>query len=178
MPRTLQSTLKRQVYTVEEGIRLGRPQDMLIDPDRHEVAAVILVDKMIPQTATVIAAKDVRSFAEDTIAIAGLSAVHLAYQERGFAQLIERGHHFKGRDIITSDGHNVGRIVHVLIDDGGKVVEYRVAKGLLRRLLRLTKPVLPSELLTSGGEVAVVEAPQSEPGGEEVETEAERATTE
>ena len=60
--------------------------------------------------------------------------------------------------MITVDGHNVGRIVDVLLADDGTVIEYRVAKGLLRRLLRLTKAVMPSQLTTSGEHVAVMES--------------------
>lgn len=162
MPRTIRQSLNHEVFAVEEGLRLGKPQDMLIDPEKHEVALLVLVFKGLPQTATVISRKDVGSFKEDTLPISGMSAVHLAYQVKGSVPLLEQGLHFQNRDVITSEGHNFGRIVDVLLDDDGKVIEYRVAKGWLRRMLHITKVVLPTQLLTAGEHVAVVDAAEME----------------
>ncbi len=172
MPRTIRQSLKYDVFAIEQGIRLGRPQDMLIDPEKHRVAVVLLVHKGLPQVATVIRAEEVGSFAEDTLPVPGLSSVHLAYQLPGSVELLERGLHFRGRDVITDAGHNFGRIIDVLLDDDGRVIHYRVAKGLLRRLLRLTKPVTPSQIQTSGEHVAVIQS-DAEPESDETSRDAE-----
>ena len=97
MPRTIRQSLKHEVFAAKEGMRLGRAQDMMINSRRHQVALVVLVHKALPQTATVIAGDGVSSFAEDTLPISALSAVHLAYQVRGSVDLLERGLHFRGR---------------------------------------------------------------------------------
>jgi uncharacterized protein YrrD len=157
MTRTLQDCLKCEVIASEEGLSLGRPRDMLIDPEQHRIAVVVLATTPVLQLTTVFAASRVSSFAEDRLAIGGLSDVQLAYQAPDLLTIIERGLHFRGRDVVTPEGRNMGRIVKILVDEKGQVTEYHVAKGFLRRVFRRTQTLNPSQLITSGAGIAVAE---------------------
>lgn len=162
MARTLQECLKCEVIASEEGLSLGRPRDMLIDPEQHRIAVVVLAASPVLQLTTVFAASRVPSFTEDRLAISGLTDVRLAYQAPDLLAIIERGLHFRGRDVVTPEGRNMGRITRVLVDEKGQVTEYRVAKGFLRRLFRRTQTLSPSQLITSGAGIAVAEGPSKE----------------
>jgi len=163
MTRSIKACLKLDVYALKEGLRLGRPHDILVDPKKHRVAALIMAIQIAPQTASAIEGRAVKSFSEDTLPVSDVSVVRLGYQEPELLEIIEQNLHFRNRDILSTEGHSLGRIVDVILDDNGGVVEYLVAKGLVRRLLRLHRSVKPSEMRTAGEDVAVVkEEPKSQ----------------
>ena len=59
MPIAISKLLKRDVFATQEGLRLGRAQDVLIDRDEHRIALVVLSMRGVAQTATVMKADDV-----------------------------------------------------------------------------------------------------------------------
>lgn len=158
MPAKLRKVLRRDVVTVREGRVLGRPADILMDPDRHEVALLVVSYGAVPDTALVVPASAVQSFEADRLAVESLDSLVVAGRDEKALAIVSRGFTFRKRPVLTSRGTSLGKIASVMIDDRGRVVEYRVRKGLLG-YLRPTLKIAPSALGTPGGEVAVVREP-------------------
>ena len=162
MSQSIKTILKRDVLAVKEGARLGSPKDILIDPRKQRVAALVLANQKTPHISTAISGSAVRSFSEDTLAIADVSAVQLGYQSPELLELLTEDTHFRGRDIFSTTGQNLGRVVDLSVDEKGQVTGYRVARGLLRRLLRMTETIEPSAIRTAGEDTAVAkDAPEA-----------------
>lgn len=155
MATTLTKLLRREVVALDTGRTLGRPADVLIDPERHRVAVIVITRGSLPETSVVVHAKDVQSFAADTIAIDRLGSLIVAAHDPQALELLRRGLEFRGRPVLSSEGKSLGRITSILVDEAGHVAQYRVRKGLLG-YLRPSLKVDPADLRTSGGEVAVV----------------------
>lgn len=164
MPKKLRKIEHLEVVTLAEGRRLGRPANILIDPDEHRVAVIVLSLGSVAETSVVVSAEDVQSFESDTLAVESLSALKVAAHDETALRLLNRGLRLTGQPVLSAKGEQLGRIRAVLVDARGTVTEYRVRKGLLGYL----KPALrvdPAGLRTSGGEMAVVNR-QSDPPGE------------
>lgn len=155
MASKLSSVLKRDVVTVAEGRRLGRPEDVTLDPEAHRVAYLVLAKGAVVDTSIVAAAAKVSSFDTDALAIESLDALVIAARDEEALRLLQRYEDFRRHPVLTSRGEDLGRISAVLVDERGAVIEYRVRKGIIGWLMPARK-VSPGDLGTFGGEVAVV----------------------
>ena len=157
MSSTLKSCLKRDVVTLAEGRNLGRPTDILIDPEEHAASLVVLARGNVPDSTLFVAASVVRSFDTDTLAIDSLDSLQIAATNDDALALLEKGLEFRGRPLIDSQGGKLGKIVKVRLDERGKVVQYVARRGLLG-WVKPRRTIDPSQLGTAGGEMAVVQA--------------------
>jgi len=152
---TLKSCLKRDVVTVAEGRNLGRPTDILIDPEKHAASLVVLARGNVPDSTLFVAASAVRSFDTDTLAIDSLDSLQIAATNDQALSLLQKGLQFRGHPLIDSQGRKLGKIVGVRLDERGDVVEYVARRGLLGWVTPRNK-LDPKQLGTSGGEMAVM----------------------
>lgn len=165
MSAKLKKIMRREVVTLSEGRRLGRPHDLLIDPEQHRIAVLVLSSGSVPDTSVIVRGSAVRSFESDTLAVESLDTLTIAACDEEILRLLNQGLRFRGRPLLGGGGRKLGRIVNVLVDERGSVTEYRVRKGILGFLRPATK-IAPADLRTSGGEVAVLREPEGNPGGD------------
>jgi uncharacterized protein YrrD len=165
MPKKLRKIERLEVVTLAEGRQLGRPADILVDPAQHRVAAIVLSFGPVAETSVIVPAEDIPSFESDTLAVGSLAALKVAAHDEAALQLLTRGLRLKGRPVLSAQGEQLGRIRAALVDARGVVTEYRVRKGVLG-YLRPALRVDPAGLRTSGGEMAVVSGPGSDPPGD------------
>ena len=50
MAITLKKLLRREVVALDSGRALGRPADILVDPERHRVAVIVVTKGALPET--------------------------------------------------------------------------------------------------------------------------------
>ncbi len=165
MPSKISRILKREVITVAEGRRLGRPEDIALDPEAHRIAYLVLARGALPDTSVVVPAGKVSSFDTDALAVDNLDCLLIAARDDEALRLLQRDQDFRRHPVLTSQGMDLGKVAGVLVDEHGHVIEYRVRKGILGWLMPARK-VDPRDLGTFGGEVAVVsgEGPGDDPG--------------
>jgi uncharacterized protein YrrD len=162
----IKECMKREVVCMAEGIKLGRPADILLDLDDHRVALILLSRARTPHLFLTVPASAVQSFDAATLPIGTIDDVTLAYRQPALMRFVERDIHMRGRDVLTSGGEIIGHVVDVDLDEQGNVRQYFVRKGLLDLLLMRKHPVLPSDLRTAGEQVAILEEVPAEPSGE------------
>jgi sporulation protein YlmC with PRC-barrel domain len=148
--------------TLAEGRNLGRPTDIVIDPERHEASLIVLARGNVPDSTLFVAAEDVRSFDTDTLAIDSVDALRIAATDPAALALLARGLDFGGRPLIDARGRRLGKVVQIRLDENGRVVEYRARRGMLGWLKPRTK-IKPAELRTAGGEMGVLRETEAAP---------------
>ncbi len=156
MATTLRKVLRREVVALDSGRALGRPADIVVDPERHRVALVVLTRGSLPETSVVVHARHVHSFDADTIGVDSLEALRVAAQDEETLELLRRGLELRGRPVLSAEGRRLGRITTIVVDADGTVRQYRIRKGLLG-YLRPSLKIDPKELRTAGGDMAVVD---------------------
>lgn len=156
MASKVEQILKRELVTAAEGRRLGKPEDVVLDPDRHEIAYLLVNRGAVHDTALVVQAEAVRSFGTDALAVDRLDSLTIAGRDPQALRLLERDVEFRRHPVLTSKGVDLGRIASIVVDERGHVLEYRVRKGLLG-WLKPAQKVEPATLGTFGVEAAIVD---------------------
>ena len=156
MALKVKKILKKEIVTVAEGRALGKMTDLRIDPETHRITVLILAAGSVHDSSILIHASAVRSFEADKIAIDDLDALKIAARDESALEILNRGIHFRGREVMTKTGQKLGKVKEVMVDAQGVVTEYRLRKGLRGILLPAAK-VSPADLGTAGGEVAVAD---------------------
>jgi sporulation protein YlmC with PRC-barrel domain len=159
MPR-LRQLLKLEVYAVDEGVSVGRPADILVDPERHEVALLVLSYGKIPETAVVCPADAIGIFSNESLTIKSLKALHIAVHDKKSLEGLERGIRLRGRTVITAQGKRLGQIAGIEVDEKGKVARYLLRKprlGLFRPMI----PMAPGDINKLGTDVMIARDPSA-----------------
>ena len=148
--------------TLAEGRNLGRPAEVLIDPERHVASLVVLARGHVPDSTLFVAAGKVRSFDTDTLAIDSVDSLKIAATDPEALALLARGLDFRGHPLIDARGRKLGKVGQIRLDENGRVVQYRARRGLLGWLKPATK-ITPAQLRTAGAEMGVLHETDAAP---------------
>jgi sporulation protein YlmC with PRC-barrel domain len=153
--KPLRDIEKRHVMVLDRGICLGRPADVLVDTERHRIAALVLTKARRPEVWTVIPARAVHDFTADDLTIDSLNSIGLAFDDESLLQLAAGAKGLSGRPVLTRDGQRLGKVARVIVDGLGHVREYHVRRGILG-LLGRTQRISASDLGAVGEDFAVL----------------------
>jgi sporulation protein YlmC with PRC-barrel domain len=161
----LKTVTKRHVLARDEGKDLGRPVDILVDPQRHEVSLIVLTQGSLPELSVVVKAEAIGLFDTDVLSVASVKELHLAVHDELLVSQLQAGAELRRRPVFTTQGMRLGNIDAVEIDARGNVTGYRVRRprlGLVRSRLLLK----PADMRGLGAEFATVIPPTPEPKAE------------
>jgi uncharacterized protein YrrD len=153
MPR-LKKLTKREVLATDVGKAIGRPADILVDPNSHKVSLILMTEGATPEMSVVIPASAVSNFDVDALTIESMTKAHLAIHDRAILSNLEAGLKLRKRPIFTKDGLRLGKIDGIEVDSAGNVTAYRVRKPRLGRF-RPKLQLSPSEVGGLGSDVAI-----------------------
>jgi uncharacterized protein YrrD len=153
--KTLRDIEKRHVMVLDRGICLGRLADVLLDTERHRIAALVLTKAQRPEVWTVIPSRAIHDFNADELTIDSLNSVALAFDDENLLQLAAGARGLGGRPVLTRDGQRLGKVSRVIVDELGRVREYHVRRGVLG-LLGRTRRISADDLAAVGEDFAVL----------------------
>jgi uncharacterized protein YrrD len=151
----LKTLLKHQILARDVGREIGKPEDVLVDPETHRVSLILLNYGEMPETSVVLPAEAVGIFDTDAMTIASLDDLHLAIHEKVLLSKLEAGLKLRRRSVFTVEGTRLGKLDGIDVDRDGKVEMYHIRKPRFG-LIRPRRHVTPSEISGLGKEVAVV----------------------
>ena len=148
--KTLKDIAKRQVMVLDRGICLGRPADILLDTNKHRIAALVITKALRPEVWTVLPARAVHDFNADDLTIDSLNSIALAFDDESILQLAASLKGLRGRPVLSRGGRNLGKVARVIADEAGRIREYHVRRGVLGLIGRTDR--IPAEDLGAVGE--------------------------
>ncbi len=151
----LKSLQSHQILARDVGREIGKPEDILVDPETHRVSLIVLNYGEMPETSVVLPAEAVGIFDTDAMTIASLDDLHLAIHEKVLLSKLEAGLKLRKRSVFTVDGSRLGTLDGIDVDREGKVEMYHIRKPRLG-LIRPRTHVKPEDISGLGKEVAVV----------------------
>jgi uncharacterized protein YrrD len=116
------------IVTITHGEIVGKVKDVLIDPDRFEIAALVLPSKVFSKETMVLPRAVVHIFGKDVILVKSNEAMPRDNTLDGVASLIAVSGQMKGRQVATEKGVRVGILNDVVVNEAGKVVAYDLSK--------------------------------------------------
>jgi uncharacterized protein YrrD len=147
----------KPIVTVMHGEIVGKVKDVLIDPERFEIAALVLPGKMFSRETTILPRSVVHVFGKDVILVKSNEAMSRDDTLDGVASLIAVSAQMKGRPIATEKGVRVGILNDVLVDESGKVVAYDLAKVFVKGTVAESKEIPFQATRSIGPDLIIVD---------------------
>ena len=131
----------RLIITVTRGEIVGKVKDVLIDPEKWEIAALVLPSKAFRKETNIIPRGVVHIFGRDVVLVKSNEAMPRDDTLEHVASLIAVSGEMKGRQIATEKGVRVGVLNDIVVDEAGKVVAYDLAKVYVKGPIAESKEI-------------------------------------
>jgi sporulation protein YlmC with PRC-barrel domain len=155
MATRLTKLLRREVVSIADGRKLGLPVRIVIDPNQHRIAAVVMTSSAVPELCVYFRPSAVVSFDSDTLAVESLTHLRVAANDEYVLELLGR-RRIHERKALSSQGAELGHITDAVFDERGDVLEYRIRRNRLGRFRPRLK-IPPDALTAPAGHLAVVD---------------------
>jgi uncharacterized protein YrrD len=148
----------KPLVLIASGEIIGKVKDVLVDPERFEIAALVLPGKLLSKVTMVLPRSAVQVFGKDVILIKGNEAMVRDDSLDRVASLIAVSGQLKGRSVATEKGVRVGILNDVWVDENGKVVSYDLAKVLVEGPLAESKQIPLGATRSMGRDLIIVDS--------------------
>jgi uncharacterized protein YrrD len=140
----------KPLVTVTHGEIIGRVKDVLIDPERFEIAALVLPGKLFSRETMIVPRHIIVVFGKDVILVKSNEVTVRDDSLESVASLIAVSGQMKGRQMATEKGVRIGTVDDVMVDEGGRVVGYHLGRVSVPGPLAQTRQI-PLDAATSVG---------------------------
>ena len=150
----------RSVVSVTNGQIIAKVEDVLIDPAARRVAAVITSKGGLlkrEQGIEVIPGEAVQVWGRDVILVKEVEVIVKKTELPGSEKWLVVSTQIKGHDVVGADGTRIGQLNDVVIDAGGQLVAYSLAKVLIAGPVAKSKRIAAKATRVLGGDVLIVE---------------------
>lgn len=123
--------IKKQIVQVDTGNIIGSVADLLLDPEKDRLVAVLTVTARWLREPALIPWEQIIVSTGDVILVhPGTEPVHASINPR-LQELLERNIHVSGTPVLTRSGAKIGSVGELLIDDQGRIKGYVINSGFL-----------------------------------------------
>ena len=148
----------KPLVTITHGEIIGKVKDVLIDPDRYEIAALVLPGKLFSRKTMVLPRHQIHVFGKDVILVKSNEAMPRDDTLENVSSLLAVAKQMQGQEIVTEEGLRIGEVDDVLIDEKGRVVSYALKKISVEGPVAQTKRIPLSFTRTLGPDVIIVDS--------------------
>lgn len=121
----------KAVMTINEGEKLGQVEDILIDRDKLQVAAVVISQGvLLNKERKFLPAAEVATWGRDAVLVKTRDVFRSETDLPERESWVSAGHKLKGLPIVSTSGNRVGQIDDLLVDPEGRIVAYRISEGI------------------------------------------------
>jgi uncharacterized protein YrrD len=118
------------IIDAKTGTRVGRVEDMLIDPQSMRVSAVVThLGDFLNRDVRAIPANQVQTWGRDVILISGEGEMGRREDIPGQESFLSISDNLRGKTVVTTSGEKIGQINDVLMDDNGQIVAFELGSG-------------------------------------------------
>ena len=148
----------KPLVTIQHGEIIGKVKDVLIDPDRYEVAALVLPRKLFSRKTMVLPRHQVHVFGEDVILIKSNEVMIRDDTLENVSSLVAVRKQLKGQGVVTEEGVRIGIVDDLWIDEEGRVVSYALSKVFVKGPLTESKRIPLGYTRSLGPDVIIVDS--------------------
>ena len=148
----------KPVITFDSGRRLARVQDLLVDPERNQVLALLIDPGAVFTSARVIPFGHIKSIGENAIIVPKRDVVYNVSRIPELKKVFD-GRTIKGMRVYSENGDRLGSVGDMILDDhSGEVLYYEVSGGAIGDAMKGKRTIVPSEIQNMGALVLYVSA--------------------
>ncbi len=150
--KTSSDVIGKPVITLDEGVRLGSVEDLLLDESQSRLLGFLVKPGMLAEPL-IVNFSDIEAFGPDALISRSPSdASHAATMP------VNQQANMQGKRVVTRDGRNLGTVRDLYFDEqSGEILGYELAHNTFAGLLPRRYVLPPSEGLTVGADVVLVQ---------------------
>lgn len=161
--RKARRVLGLPVISLSEAAKLGVVGDVVIDPKRRSVVALVVDDAAGRPSTRMLPFESIRGLGPDAVIVESESSATETRDLPGLHTLIDGPVRMVGLQVLTEDGRLVGLVSDVVMDEAsGSIESYEISGGLLRDLLRGRSYLRAGEPRRVGQRLMIVPEPPPE----------------
>lgn len=142
------------IISLSEGVRVGEIRDVVFDPAKRTIAALVISEVNWRHDAELIPIDRVRSFGRDAVTIFALDGLIKSRSDHDLNRLFVSDVKLDGLLVMTEGGNYLGILEEILIGPHGEMIAYEISAGFTEDVQH-GKWLLPAnEAVTVGRDVA------------------------
>jgi uncharacterized protein YrrD len=142
------------IVSLAEGVRVGEIKDIVFDPDRRTIAALVVSEATWRRDAEIVPIDRVRSFGRDAVTIHNLGGLVKSRSDADLTKLLLSGVKLDGLLVMTEGGNYLGILEEIVIGPHGDMLAYEISAGFAEDLSRGRCLIPADEAVTVGTDVA------------------------
>src|SRR5947207_3067315 len=146
MERRGSELVGKPIITFDTGRKLAHVEDLLVDPERNQVLALLIDGGAIFQSARVIPFGHIQAIGQNAVIVPKSGVI---YEVKRLAELqrLFDGRTIKGMRVYSERGDRLGIVGDMIIDDhSGEVLYYEVSGGALGDAMKGKRTIVPTEI--------------------------------
>jgi len=158
MERRGSDLIGKPIITFDTGRRLASVEDLLVDPERNQVLALLIDSGAVFASAKVVPYGHIKSIGENAIVVPKHDVIYQVSRIPELKRVMDR-RTVKGMRVYSETGDRLGTVGDMIIDDQtGEVLYYEVTGGALGDAMKGKRTIVPAEILNMGERVLYIAA--------------------
>jgi uncharacterized protein YrrD len=142
--------IDKAVITFDTGRRLAHVEDLLVDPERNQILALLIDRGAVFVAPKAIPFGHIKSIGENAIVVPQRNVVYDARKDPDLRRTFDH-RTIKGMRVYSEKGDRLGVISDMIIDDHtGEIYYYEVSGGAIGDAMRGKRTIVPGEVLNMG----------------------------
>jgi uncharacterized protein YrrD len=165
--RPSRELIGKPIISMTNGVSIGKVVDILIDPGRVQVAALVTSKGgLLARGAGVeaIPANEVKVWGQDAVLVSQPDVIAGEDQLPEKQQWLSVVDQVKGRDVVSIDGTRIGQLNDIVLNTQGQLVAYDLAHVLVTGPVAQTKRIPAEATRSFGRDVLIVDIVQADEG--------------
>jgi uncharacterized protein YrrD len=129
--RNLSGMIGHDIISLKEGKKIARIEDILIDPDKMQLAAVITSKgRLLNRKVEAIQAENIQVWGKDVLIVSNPEVIQDGDEMLDFHRYHTFLDQLKGREAVSMKGERIGQVDGVMIDLSGKLSAVLLTKAV------------------------------------------------
>lgn len=129
--RTSEDVSGITVIAIDSGTKIGKVEDLIFDFQENRLLGILFKDSETAHEGRLVPYAKIRGIGPDAVMIDGEGALIAAGQDAAIDDVLGRQIEIKGKEMYTTDGKDLGRVVDIQFDEKtGRIEGYEVSEGI------------------------------------------------
>jgi uncharacterized protein YrrD len=148
----------KTILSLKDGEKLGQVDDILIDPGTLRISGLVATSGgLFDQKNRVVLAQDIDRWGKDAVLVQDGNVFRSLSDVPDRENWLSATNKITGLSVVSSSGDKIGQVDDVIVDNGGKMVAYRVSSGFADRSFGRSREIPANATRKLGKDVVIVD---------------------